>query len=267
MKKMMAFLLTAVMVCSMGTTAFAATAKASSDKVAVNGQQVQMQAYNINGYNYFKLRDVAAVLNNTRNTFYVGWDERNQLITLDLGWPYDGSSDVGKPLVTGTKTATPGNGDVMVLDYGDEEILHLSAYNIDGYNYFKLRDLGNAVGFDVGWDEAQKCVNIQSYSDAPPAEMMQGVPGYGLPEEPAKPTVVNDTFYIDVDEGGGFWYDNYTFNGEVIVCWMQGGDNGRVKFTNCKFNRDLVVMGALNDEWVSLDNCTFAPGMDRYFAE
>ena len=43
MKKMIAFFMTAVMVCSMGvTTAFGATAKASQDKVAVNGQEIKM---------------------------------------------------------------------------------------------------------------------------------------------------------------------------------------------------------------------------------
>ena len=26
------------------------------------------------------------------------------------------------------------------------------AYNVDGYNYFKLRDLGDALGFGVDWN-------------------------------------------------------------------------------------------------------------------
>ena len=75
MKKMIAFFMTAVMVCSMGvTTAFGATAKPSSDKVSVNGKLVSPQVYNIDGYNYFKLRDVAQVMNGTPATFQVGWD-------------------------------------------------------------------------------------------------------------------------------------------------------------------------------------------------
>jgi len=262
MKKMMALLLTAVMVLSMGTTAFGAVAKPSSDKVTRNGHEQNVQVYNIDGYNYFKLRDVAKMLINMPDEFSVDYDPLAQLIVINTGWAYEGPAEFDKVVATGVKTANPGNGDVMV----NGTIHHLTAYNIDGYNYFKLRDLGNAVGFQVGWDAEKKCVNIIS-SYGPPDEMMQDVPGYGLPEEPAKPTVVNDTFYIDVDEGGGFWYDNYTFNDEVIVCWMQGGENGRVKFTNCKFNRDLIVMCATYDEWVTLDNCTFAPGYDRYFAE
>ena len=263
MKKLLAFLMTAVMVCSMGTTAFAATAKPSADKVAVNGNQVAVQVYNIDGYNYFKLRDVAKMLVNRPDEFSVDYDPLAQLIVINTGWGYEGPKEFDKVVSTGVKTANPGNGDVMV----NETIHHLSAYNIDGYNYFKLRDLGNAVGFQVGWDEAQKCVNIVS-SDAPPEDMMAGVPGYGLPEEPVKPTMVYDSFYVDVNESVGYWYDNHVFFGDAVyVSWSAGGEGGRVKFTNCEFNCDLIVAGASEDSWVTLENCVFLDGYGRYFAE
>ena len=257
MKKMMAFLMTAVMVLSMGTTAFGAVAKPSSDKVTRNGHEMNVQVYNIDGYNYFKLRDVAKMLINLPDEFSVDYDPLAQLIVINTGWGYEGPAEFDKVVATGVKTANPGNGDVMV----NETIHHLTAYNIDGYNYFKLRDLANAVGFQVGWDAEKKCVNIIS-SYGPPEEMMQDVP-----VEPAKPTVVNESFYVDVDESVGYWYDNYTFNGNVYVSWVYGGEGGRVKFTNCKFNRDLIVSGATYDEWVMLENSTFAPGYGRYFAE
>ena len=264
MKKMMALFMTAVMVCSMGTTAFAATAKASADKVAVNGQQVAMQAYNINGYNYFKLRDVAKVLVGTPAEFFVGWDAGAQLIVLNTDWAYEGSTVLDKVTATGTKTANPGNGDVMV----NEDIITLSAYNIDGYNYFKLRDLGNALGFEVGWDAGQKCVNILSYSDAPPADFVQDTSDDDLPEGLGRATVIEDSFYVEVNEPVGYVYDSYVFFGdEVFVCWVYGGDGGRVKFTNCEFNCDLIVAGAMDDSWVTLENCVFTDGYGRYFAE
>ena len=258
MKKLLAFFMTAVMVCSVGvTTAFAATAKPSSDKVTRNGFEMKTQVYNIDGYNYFKLRDVAKMLVNLPDEFSVDYDAVKQMIVIETGSAYEGPTDFDKVVSTGVKTANPGNGDLLV----NGKVVHLSAYNIDGYNYFKLRDLGSAVGFQVGWDEAKKCVNIVS-SDAPPADMMQGVP-----EEPKKETVVNEKFYVDVDEPVGYWYDHYTFNGDVFVSWEGGGFDGRVKFTNCKFNRDLIVSGATEDSWVTLDHCTFAPGHGRYFAE
>ena len=263
MKKVLAFLLTAVMVCSMGvTTAFGATAKASQDNVDVNGQQVKMQAYNINGYNYFKLRDVAKVMVGTPAEFYVGWDAGAQLIVLNKDWVYEGSTVLDKVNATGTKTANPGNGDVMV----DENIISLSAYNIDGYNYFKLRDLGDALGFEVGWDAAQKCVNILSYSDAPPANM--GEPEKEPPANLGRATIVTEPFYVDVNESVGYWYDRYVFFGDkVFVSWSAGGEGGRVKFTNCEFNCDLIVAGASEDSWVTLENCVFNNGHGRYFAE
>lgn len=268
MKKLMAFLLTAVMACSMGTTAFAATATPSSDKVTRNGHEMKAQVYNIDGYNYFKLRDVAKMLVGLPDEFSVDYDAGAQLIVINTGWGYEGPTEFDKVVSTGVKTANPGNGDVMV----NGKIHHLSAYNIDGYNYFKLRDLGSAVGFQVGWDAEQKCVNIIS-SYAPPEEMMQDVPGYGMPEDDlpdnlGKATVVEDSFYVEVNESVGYWYDNYVFFGdEVFVCWVYGGDGGRVKFTNCEFNCDLIVAGAMDDNWVTLENCTFAPGYGRYFAE
>lgn len=44
----------------------------------------------------------------------------------------------------------------------------LTAYNINGNNYCKLRDLGKVLGFHVGWDDASHTVSIltdQPYSE------------------------------------------------------------------------------------------------------
>ena len=271
MKKVLAFFMTVVMVCSMGTTAFAATATPSSDKVTRNGYEQNVQVYNIDGYNYFKLRDVAKMLVNLPDEFSVDYDAAKQMIVIKTAGPdtyYEGPTEFDKVVATGVKTATKGNGDLLI----DGKVVHLTAYNIDGYNYFKLRDLGNAIGFQVGWDEAKKCVNIVS-SYGPPDEMMQGVPGYGQPEDDlpeglGRATVVTESFYVDVNESVGYWYDNYVFFGNnVFVSWSAGGEGGRVKFTNCEFNCDLIVAGASEDSWVTLENCVFNNGHGRYFAE
>ena len=44
--------------------------------------------------------------------------------------------------------------------YIDGESVSLTGYNINGKNYFKLRDLGGALGFEVGWDEAARTVTV-----------------------------------------------------------------------------------------------------------
>lgn len=33
-------------------------------------------------------------------------------------------------------------------------------YNIDGNNFFKLRDLGTALDFQIGWDNASQTISI-----------------------------------------------------------------------------------------------------------
>src|SRR5690606_9905822 len=71
-------------------------ANPTSSKVLVNGNAVQFDAYNINGNNYFKLRDFAQAVNNTEKNFEVTWDGKNNAINLISNKPY---TSVGGELV------------------------------------------------------------------------------------------------------------------------------------------------------------------------
>lgn len=44
----------------------------------------------------------------------------------------------------------------------DGQETHMTAYTINGNNYVKLRDVGKAVGFEVYWDSANGCVQVES---------------------------------------------------------------------------------------------------------
>jgi uncharacterized protein YkwD len=48
----------------------------------------------------------------------------------------------------------------MVFVDGRE--VNFEAYNINGYNYFKLRDIGTAVGFSVEWIDAYNAIFIET---------------------------------------------------------------------------------------------------------
>ena len=48
----------------------------------MNGNTVACEKYNIDGRNYFKLRDLAYLLNGTGSQFDVGWDPEKQLVTI-----------------------------------------------------------------------------------------------------------------------------------------------------------------------------------------
>ena len=123
------------------------SAQPTASTVIVNGVNVVFDAYNIDGNNYFKLRDLAFTFSGTEKEFDVSWDEAANAISLTGGRPYTiiGGEMEGKG--SGAKTATPTKSKIF-LD-GNEIVL--TAYNIGGNNYFKLRDIGDVLDFGVDW--------------------------------------------------------------------------------------------------------------------
>ncbi len=132
----------------------------NSSPVFVNGWEIPFDAYRINGYNYFKLRDIAYVLSGTEKQFEVSWDGPRNSISLSSDLPYTrvGGELTGKG--AGVRQATVGSAKV----YLDGETLDLSVFFIEGNNYFKLRDLGRALDFAVLWDETARTVSISTDS-------------------------------------------------------------------------------------------------------
>lgn len=130
----------------------------SNAKVAVNGEVIAPQAYTIDGYTYFKLRDVAKAVVGTEAGFSVAWDKDARMTVLTTGAEYtatdaaDAKADAGKKVAKLSADAVKVNGEAVVLE----------AYNIDGYNYYKLRELGETLGFEVTWDKTARVIGINS---------------------------------------------------------------------------------------------------------
>ena len=136
----------------------AVTANPTSASVLVNGVKTDFDAYSIEGNNYFKLRDLACVLSGTEKQFEVSWDGAANAISLTSGQSY---TAVGGEMTAGTAGAKAANPtDSKILLNGAE--VSLTAYNIGGNNYFKLRDVGQAFDFGVGWDNATKTITIDT---------------------------------------------------------------------------------------------------------
>ncbi|WP_326910116.1 phosphodiester glycosidase family protein [Sedimentibacter sp. MB31-C6] len=130
--------------------------------ILINGNQVAMEAYNIGGNNYFKLRDLAMALNDTEKNFQVGWDDSNNAISLASNVKY---TPIGGELVT---MENSNNVDALETDskvYLDSVELELTAYNINNSNYFKLRDLGKALNFFIGWDDNSNTIKLDTTSE------------------------------------------------------------------------------------------------------
>ena len=104
--------------------------------------------YKIGDSNYFKIRDVAALLNGTEKQFAVGYDGTKNAVTATTGQGYDKQSgDLAGAATGSSQTADPSNDAIYV----NGEKITAEVYKINGSNYFKLRDLGKALNFYVGW--------------------------------------------------------------------------------------------------------------------
>lgn len=134
-------------VCALPALAAAPVVARSAQSFSVDGSPVNAEIYNIDGYNYFKLRDIAMLLRDTSARFSV--DYQDGVISVTTGAAY---TPVGGELVIGADrsgSCVPGNEFLMI----DGREYYLTAYNLGGNNFFKLRDLGDALGFYVGYRE------------------------------------------------------------------------------------------------------------------
>lgn len=124
----------------------------------MNGEETAFDAYNIADNNYFKLRDLAYVLNGSDKQFEVTWDAASNAIALTSGNAY---TTVGGEMTSkgeGSQTAAPTTSRIML----DGTEISLTAYQIGGNNYFKLRDIGEAFDFGVDWDASAKTIRIDT---------------------------------------------------------------------------------------------------------
>ncbi len=131
----------------------------SNQRLTVDGEEKQIDHYNIDGYNYFKLRDLACILNGTKNCFDVSYDKTARRIELQTGERY---TPLPTDLVIGedrSSTAVVSNQSLTV----NGKAVSLLAYNIGGSNYFMLRDLAPYLGFGVDYDEATRTAMILTH--------------------------------------------------------------------------------------------------------
>lgn len=135
------------------------TFSARAAKISLNGEVVELPAYNIKDNNYFKLRDVANILKGSEVEFDVQWNEYSQTINLVSNTPYSGTEAINPATVA---NAIARNSDSQITRDGIPVLL--KAYNINFNNYFKLRDLGALFNFNITWDENNQLIGIDTSS-------------------------------------------------------------------------------------------------------
>ncbi len=138
----------------------------SPQSLTVDGVARGAQKYNIDGSNYFKLRDLAYLLSDTESRFAVGWNAATSTVSVVTGMEYTPNGGELQAGADRSATAVPSTQTILV---NGERRTDLYVYNIGGENYFKLRDLGTALGFTVDFDAASNTAVVESKGYRQPA--------------------------------------------------------------------------------------------------
>ena len=167
MKRFLAMVLAMAM---MGTTAYAAeerekvTAIPKWQEVVFDGHSKMMQCYNIDGYNYFRLRDMAQEvtdhIDKQRHHFGISYDNEEKSINILRTYDYEPNTETKQYLI-GTEakdavlanTRLKVNGAKLPPDY-------MKGYVVDGYTFYKLRDLAELLGLTVEWCEEERVIEL-----------------------------------------------------------------------------------------------------------
>jgi len=144
----------------------AATTTQSGQKISLNGKAVNVQGYTLKADNggdvtYVKLRDIAALLDGTSARFNVDW--RNGAIYVDTGKKYTTRNGTELKAISGTDGSYEWNTAPVLFD-GTTKALEgivITDGQGGGHTFFKLRDLGSAIGFNVGWS-AEKGIYLET---------------------------------------------------------------------------------------------------------
>lgn len=123
------------------------TASPTNDRLNVNGEFQTPAVYKIGGSNYFKIRDLAVMLNGTEKQFDVGYDAALNSVTVTTGKGYSEPDAQLIGALGGSQPAAPSNDTIYI----DGQKIDVTVYKIGGSNFFMLRDLGKALDFYVGW--------------------------------------------------------------------------------------------------------------------
>lgn len=135
------------------------TAVKTQSNLKINNNIVDMDSYNIDGYNYFKLRDVAYSLNNTGNSFSINFDSNTNSVYIRNNEKY---TSTGGEMANDSDNSPAFAVKSETKIYVDDQFKEVEGYNIKGNNYFKLRSLGELTGFNVVWNEDKNTIEIET---------------------------------------------------------------------------------------------------------
>lgn len=133
-----------------------------AQRIQIEEEWADVDAYNIYDNNYIKLRDFAYYYSmfgtHADKWFDVTWDGEKNAINLVTGKEYTVVGGEGELNAGVSANATLSSSAV----YLNGEYVPLTAYNINDNNYFKLRDLCEALDISISWWGVQQIIYINN---------------------------------------------------------------------------------------------------------
>ena len=133
-------------------------AETSGEKVRFDGKDIKINSYLINRSNYVRIRDAAALLKDTPAKFMVSYDNESQKVIITKG--ENQKEDFTYVEKREEEEIAKTNKQKIVDSQGKD--IELNGYFIDGYNYFRLRDLAKIIDFGVAYDFKTQTVLLDS---------------------------------------------------------------------------------------------------------
>lgn len=148
-----------VIQCMLYTPIFAAVrAQRNTKDIIINDEWwYYLDVYNIDGNNYYKLRDIVCIMNGWNVPMSLYYDATTDSISIVKGEQYE---------IIGTELEATGDNLYAQAEkantklYVDGQAIACMSYNIYGNTFFKLRDLSEPLGFDIDFDDVTGLVTL-----------------------------------------------------------------------------------------------------------
>ena len=155
-----------------GTTAYAAEEREKIQAIPVwqevilDGHETVMAGYNIDGYTYFRLRDVAEKVTDhivrANYHFDVSYDNAQKCINIVKLKDYEPIVDANEYVIGSETTEGVASDAFLAINGSMLPPNAIKAYVIDDYTFYKLRDLAMITALNLEWCEEDRVIELSS---------------------------------------------------------------------------------------------------------
>lgn len=132
-------------------------ASISSQGLLINSQKADVISYNIEGSNYYSIRDIGGLLKGTEAEFALDYSREDSKLIIDRNAAYNEENQAQDNVEEESQAIL--SPQTIVVD-GQEQ--NISFYEINDRAYFSIRDLAEALGFGIDYDSVSRNVLVNT---------------------------------------------------------------------------------------------------------